>query len=85
MPRILTAQDSDYWNGRMNAAEAEASTLAARMSACETDMANRTARIVSLESWRSNKSGSIADVTVNPVATSIEILGIQVPTFSALS
>lgn len=85
MPRILTAQDSDYWNGRMNAAEAEASTMAARMSAAETDMANRTNRLVSLENWRSSRASAIADVTVAPAATSVSILGIEVPTFAGFT
>lgn len=62
------------------------SNLAARLSALEgQNFSGLVSRVAALEAWRANKSSAIADVSFTVSSSSIEILGIQVPTAAAFT
>lgn len=64
---------------------AEPATLAARITLAEGDIAAHAIDITDLQTWRDLHRGAIASITLSASATSVSILGIEVPTASAFS
>ena len=85
MPRLLSTEDEDYWNNRMTAGEAGLVALSARVTANENSLIGHDTRIGGLETWRSAKASAITNLGSAPTASTVDILGIQVPTGSSFS
>jgi len=75
---------------RMNEVDTGPGSLAARITSAEITISEHASSISSLENragdleaWRGNKADAIANLGTAPTASTVDVLGIQVPTGSS--
>jgi len=90
MPRLLTTTDETAWDNRMTGCEAAMADLVSRTDDAEDDIGSLASRmdtaetkVASLEAWRAAKANAIANLGAAPSASTVDVLGIQVPTGSS--